>query len=207
MLREHSYQPVVHGQHHFRALLDAVSRPGRIVELTTATVTPPPRLNQASALVAFALLNADVRFHLVNMTGFEADYLSINTGSAAAAIEDAGFVFADGKERELALAVDRIHRGSPTCPDTAATVVLQAEALSSSPMVDALRLRVEGPGVGGHAAVYTRGVSIDLLLALQARNIELPLGIDAVITCDDQRAGEPRVLGLPRTTRVTWERC
>ena len=81
------------------------------------------------------------------------------------------------------------------------------DALSQSPLPGGLKLKLQGPGIDGSAWVYVRHLNPDLLLALQARNSEFPLGIDAIVTCDDGGSGSPRVLGIPRTAKVAWEAC
>jgi alpha-D-ribose 1-methylphosphonate 5-triphosphate synthase subunit PhnH len=206
MIRELAYDPVLHSQSHFRSILEAVSRPGTIRELEAVELAPAPGLDTASSLVAFALLNADVSFHLVNMSDVAAEYLSTNTNAAASSIEQAAFIFTDGAAPPAAT-LEGANCGTLNYPDTAATIVIQVEALSPDPLPGALMLTLEGPGVDGRSIVSVRGLSADLLLALQARNAEFPLGIDAIVTCDDGRARCPRVLGIPRTARVSWEAC
>jgi alpha-D-ribose 1-methylphosphonate 5-triphosphate synthase subunit PhnH len=205
MIRELAYDRVLHSQQHFRSILSALSRPGTINELGPVPLSPPAGLNAASALVSFALINADVGFHLVHMTDVDAGYLNTNTGARAVPIEEAAFIFTEGQEPPAML--EGASCGSLTYPDTAATIVVQVAALSLSPQPGGLMLTLEGPGIDGRAQVSARGLSVDLLLALQARNAEFPLGIDALLTCDDGGAGPARVVGIPRTARVTWEAC
>jgi alpha-D-ribose 1-methylphosphonate 5-triphosphate synthase subunit PhnH len=206
MIRELAYDPVFHSQSHFRSILNSVSRPGTISPLEPVALTSPARLNTASSMVAFALLNADVSFHLVNMTDADAEYLSTNTSASAASIEEAAFIFTGGEEAPATL--EGANCGSLAYPDTAATIVIQVDALSPSPLPGGgLKLTLEGPGVDGRSCAYVRALSTDLLLALQARNAEFPLGIDAIVTCDDRGTGRPCVLGIPRTAKVAWEVC
>jgi alpha-D-ribose 1-methylphosphonate 5-triphosphate synthase subunit PhnH len=203
VIRELAYDRVLHSQSHFRSILDAMSRPGKINELAAPSLSPPPGLNTASALVAFALLNGDVCFHLVNMSGVEAEYVAANTDSRVAPLEGAAFVFASGQEPGAIL--EGTDCGTLMYPDTSATLVIQVDSLSAAPQGGALALTLEGPGINGCASVYVRGLNPDLLLALQARNAEFPLGVDAIVTCDERGAGPPRVMGLPRTSKVTWD--
>jgi alpha-D-ribose 1-methylphosphonate 5-triphosphate synthase subunit PhnH len=201
LIRELGYDRILHAQDHFRVIVTALSRPGTINEFRPIALSPPPGLNTASTLVAFALLDSGIGFHLVRMTSLEAEYLATNTGARAVAIEDAAFLFASGLEAPSVL--EGVHCGSLTYPDTAATIVLQVEALSSSPQPGGLLLTLEGPGIDGRTQVSVGGLSTDLLLALQARNAEFPLGIDVLLTTG--AAAPATVVGLPRTTRVTWE--
>jgi alpha-D-ribose 1-methylphosphonate 5-triphosphate synthase subunit PhnH len=204
MVRETLYDEVLHAQRHFRSLLDSMSRPGKINALDPVELTPPPGLNRASVLVAFALLNADVSFHLLNMSDADAAYLTANTRARLAPIEAAAFVFTDGQSGPGG--VEGINCGTLSYPDTSATIVIQVDALSREPLPGGLKLTLEGPGIATTACVYVRRLNPDLLLALQARNAEFPLGIDSVLTCDDER-GVAQVVGIPRTARVVWESC
>jgi alpha-D-ribose 1-methylphosphonate 5-triphosphate synthase subunit PhnH len=208
MIRVMAYDDVFHAQRHFRSILDCMSHPGRIERLDPVDFAPSAHLNKASALVAFALLNADVSCHLLNMADADAMYLSETTRARVAPIGDASFIFADG--REVPDALEGANCGTLAYPDTAATIVIQVEAMSEQPLSGGLKLTLQGPGIEHTAHVYFRHINPDLLLALQARNAEFPLGIDALVTCDatcDDGSGGPRVLGIPRTARLSWESC
>ncbi len=204
MIREIAYDEVRDSQRHFRSILDSVAYPGTIRHLDPVELTPPQGLTRSSVLVAFALLNSDVSFHLVNMDEGSAAYLSLNTRAAHLSIESATFVFADGPTSPELL--DGIHCGTLLYPDTAATLVVQVSALSASPLAGGVKLMFQGPGVNETAPVFVLNLNPDLLLALQARNAEFPLGVDTFMTCDDE-LGRPCVLGIPRTTKVVWESC
>jgi len=197
------YDEVRHSQLHFRALLDSMSFPGRINTLEPVDFSPSPSLNKASALVAFALLNGDVSFHLVNMTDEDTTYLASYTRARAVPIGEATFVFARGAETPDAL--EGAPCGTLAYPDTGATIVIQVDALSNEPLSGGLKVTIAGPGAGPSASVYLKSINPDFLLALQARNAEFPLGIDAIVTCDDGKSGPARVLGIPRTARLSWE--
>jgi alpha-D-ribose 1-methylphosphonate 5-triphosphate synthase subunit PhnH len=155
-------------------------------------------------LLAFALLNADVSFHLVDFAEESADYLTANTRApAAAGIAEATFVFANGET--LPELLEGINCGSLPYPDTAATLVLQVAQLSLAPLSGGLKLELQGPGTNGVATVFVRGLNVDLLLAVQARNAEFPLGVDTFLTAEE--GGRPSALGIPRSVKVAWEQC
>jgi alpha-D-ribose 1-methylphosphonate 5-triphosphate synthase subunit PhnH len=204
LVREVHYDEVFDSQRHFRSLLDSVARPGKINRLDPVPLDPPPGLNSASVLVAFALMDATSTFHAVCMDGGEGGYLASNTGARRAEIEDAHFLFTAGDESPDFL--DLANCGDLLYPDTAATVILQVAGASTEPLTDALKLTLEGPGIDGTATLFVRGLSAHLLLALQARNAEFPMGLDSILTFVDGE-GRPCVAALPRTTRVSWENC
>src|SRR5262249_38037470 len=172
MVRETAYDDVRHAQEHFRSILESLSRPGQITVLAPFAITPPPQSNTASSFVAFALLDADVSFHLVNMTDDEETYLRANTRAQTKPVESATFVFADASSPADML--EGIHCGSLAYPDTAATLVLQVEGLSNDPIPEGVKLTFTGPGIETRASVYARRLNRDLLLARQARNAEFP---------------------------------
>jgi alpha-D-ribose 1-methylphosphonate 5-triphosphate synthase subunit PhnH len=199
------YDEVRHGQLHFRSLLDSMSFPGRINALDPVDFTPPPTLARASALVAFALMNADVSFHLVNMRDEDAAFLALQTRARIAPVDEATFIFARGADTPDVL--EGASCGTLTYPDTGATLVIQVDVLSGEPLSGGIKLTLTGPGVNGSATVYLRPMNPDFLLALQARNVEFPLGIDTIVTCDEAASGSALVLGIPRTARLSWDAC
>jgi alpha-D-ribose 1-methylphosphonate 5-triphosphate synthase subunit PhnH len=204
VVREVAYDEVFDAQKHFRSLLDSMARPGKINRLDAVRLDPPPALNSASALVAFALMDADSTFQVVSMDRSEVAYLSANTNARRTDTEHANFLFASGTEPAEFL--DSADCGTLIYPDTAATVVLQVSEMSSEPLTNGLRLSLVGAGIDGAATLFARGLSQDVLLALQARNAEFPLGLDTILTFTDA-SGAPCVACLPRTTRVAWETC
>ena len=204
MVRETAYDEVFDAQKHFRSILDSMSRPGKVKRLDVVPLTPPPALNAASVLAALALMDADVTFHAFHDEHGEAAYLAANTRAGAAPMESAAFLFAHSSDGPEAL--ESANCGSLNYPDTSATLILQVDAVSPEPLTGGLRLSLEGPGVDGRRVLYVRGMNPNLLLALQARNAEFPLGIDTLLAFADE-TGTPCVAGLPRTTRVTWETC
>lgn len=204
MVRELAYDEVFDAQEHFRLLLDSMARPGKINRLNPVVLAPPPGLNAGSVLVAFALMDADSTFEMAGMSQGAASYISSNTNARRTDVKHAHFIFAQATESPEFL--DSADCGTLLYPDTAATVVLQLEEASPTPLAGGLKLTLEGPGIEGTSTLWTRGFSEDLLLALQARNAEFPVGLDTILTFVD-RSGAPCLACLPRTTRVVWEKC
>lgn len=207
MVREIACDEVFDAQKHFRSLLDSVARPGKINRFDPVRLSPPPGLNEASVLIAFALMDADSTFDVVGASQGEgvysfSNYLAANTNARRKEIEHAHFIFAQGTETPDFL--ESADCGTLLYPDTAATVVLQVIDASPEPRGSGLKLTLEGPGVDGTSVLFVRGLSEDLLLALQARNAEFPLGLDTILAFVDP-SGAPCVAALPRTTRVSWE--
>jgi alpha-D-ribose 1-methylphosphonate 5-triphosphate synthase subunit PhnH len=203
MLPETAYDEVFDAQKHFRSILDSLARPAKIHALDPVTLNPPPGLNHASVLVGFALMDADVAFHVIHDERGERDYLAAKTRAVPSLLNKAGFIFAHGADSPEIL--ESADCGSLTYPDTSATLILEVDGISAEPFPGALRLDFQGPGIEGAAVLFVRSLSADLLLALLARNAEFPMGIDAVLTSVDA-AGIPCVAGIPRTARTAWEK-
>jgi alpha-D-ribose 1-methylphosphonate 5-triphosphate synthase subunit PhnH len=198
MIRETTYDEIHDAQRHFRAVLDAMSRPGRICRLHSVALTCPPGLHAGSACVAFALFNADVTFHLAGYSEGAETYLRANSHSRPAIAEKADYLFLHGQGDAAPLQVAAV--GTPSYPETGATAIIQVGRIGKSSGTGGLALSLTGPGIEHRETAFVTDLSPALLEALKARNTEFPLGIDAILISHDDC-----VLCLPRTTRVEWQ--
>jgi alpha-D-ribose 1-methylphosphonate 5-triphosphate synthase subunit PhnH len=192
MQRETTYDPVFDAQEHYRLLLDAMARPGKINILPRLSLTVPAAaaagisgaaagasslsgsrvFTDAAALVGFALLNADVSF-FVDGPGADvaSRYLLMNTSARPAALEEADFVFASG--HASAVLVEAMKKGSLPYPEEGATLVLSAGALATEPSglgAGGAGLNGAGHKGAGEDAAGRQPVS-DLALTLQGPGI------------------------------------
>lgn len=195
MVREIAYNEIFDAQQHFRLLLDSMARPGKINQLDGVIVQPPGGLHPASALIGLALLNADVTFHTDGPAIGE--YLRLNTASRPADAASADFLFTNGRYEPASLIEAKI--GLLTYPETGASVIIDVEAISAEPRAGSLALRLQGPGVDGHAVVFLRGLNKSFLQSIKLKNAEYPLGIDAIFT-------DPtgHICCMPRSNRFSW---
>jgi alpha-D-ribose 1-methylphosphonate 5-triphosphate synthase subunit PhnH len=202
MQRETVYDQVFDAQEHYRILLDAMARPGTINVLPRMSLTTPPALTGAAALVGFALLNADVTFYA---DGEAADvvtrYLVVNTAARPESPENADFVFAAGTASAALLA--DMKKGTLPYPDEGATLVASVGALASEVQAPGgkpyLALTLEGPGIRGKKTFFVTGLSSELVAGLQQCNQEFPLGVDLILTDPGHR-----IACIPRSSRVAW---
>jgi alpha-D-ribose 1-methylphosphonate 5-triphosphate synthase subunit PhnH len=214
MQRETTYDPVFDAQEHYRLLLDAMARPGKINTLPRLILSVPAGgiLKEAAALVGFALLNADVHF-FVDGAGSDVAtrYLLVNTSARPVSLEEADFVFASGLAS--AALVEAMKKGSLPYPEEGATLVLSVAALSAeasqgpteasqgpTEASPGLALTLQGPGINGKKTFFVRGLSARLLEALQQSNVEFPLGVDLILT-----DGDGHVACIPRSSAFRWE--
>lgn len=234
MQRETIYDPVFDAQEHYRLLLDSMARPGKInllprmqlsvpaaspetaghaISTATASQSGPAILTEAAALVGFALLNADVSFHVDGAGADQATrYLLVNTSARPAEAEEADFVFASGQAS--AMLVESMKKGSLPYPEEGATLVAnvgalatEAQGLGLKPAAagqpqsnDRLAITLKGPGVAGEKTFFVRGLNAAVLTALQQSNSEFPLGIDLILA-----DGDGRLACIPRSSQIRWE--
>lgn len=198
MGKEILYDEVFDAQAHYRLLLDAMARPGKVNFLPTLELTPPAGIHQASVLVAFALLNADTCFAVVGHDPISVgEYLLLNTSARSVTTAEADFVFVQGR-RATAEDLSNLKPGSLSYPEESATLVVDVDEISSEPVPDALILELRGPGVDGRRKIYIRGLDPSILYALEEQNLEFPLGIDAIFTDAGQR-----FFCIPRSSRMS----
>jgi alpha-D-ribose 1-methylphosphonate 5-triphosphate synthase subunit PhnH len=197
MNRETIYDDVYDAQRHFRSILDAMARPGKINRLGHVALDTPPALNRGAAYVGFALLNGDVTFHLAGFGRAEEDYLRANTACRPAPVDQADFLFLFGTGSSEAILSAKV--GLPAYPDTGATAVIQVGQIGRSSATGGVQLVLTGPGIEKEEIVFVTGLRVEHLEALRARNTEFPLGVDAILVASDDC-----IVCLPRTTKVVW---
>jgi alpha-D-ribose 1-methylphosphonate 5-triphosphate synthase subunit PhnH len=202
------YDPIYDAQRHFRTLLDCTARPGTIGLLENVGVDVPTGIRRASALIALTLFGADTTFCILPEPSPKTSaFFRESTAATEAPFSEADFLILldDGLVDGHAARLEHIRLGTLVFPDTAATVILQVEAISPAPMSNSLRLRLTGPGIESETVVFVSGVAESFLSLRRELNSEFPLGFDLFLACDSLSAG-PCILSLPRTTSVAWER-
>ncbi len=177
--------PVRDAQQCFRAVLEAMSRPGRVQRLPPG-FAPPPGLDPATAAVLLTLADAETPLH--HDAGNAADaWLRFHCGSPAAAPERAAFVLATAAPPALAL----LDAGSDEEPERGATLILQVASLT-----EGRGWCLSGPGIEARHRLAVAGLPADFLPQWQARRGLFPRGVDVVLC-----AGHD-IAALPRTTLI-----
>jgi len=181
--------PVLDSQRAFRAVLDAMAHPGRIVT-ATAPGAPAP-LGPAAAAVCLTLLDfhTPVRLDAAAATAEVVDYLRFHCGmvlvEAPAAARFVLIADATGMP-----SLDDIDAGTDERPDLSATVVVQVAGLTQG-----RGYRLTGPGIEGEARLEVAGAP-RLWEVARANAARFPRGVDLILCAGEQLAA------LPRTTRV-----
>lgn len=178
--------PTAEAQASFRAVLDAMARPGQIYPAGLGLRAPTP-LDPATAAVLLSLLDQDTPLWLDPAFDPARDWIGFHcaapwaSGPAAAA-----FVVATALPP-----LDRLGLGSDEAPEEGATVLLQLPALGSG-----ARFRLSGPGLAAPALFAAAGLGADFVAFRAANHARFPRGVDLILC-----AGK-RLAALPRSVRV-----
>jgi alpha-D-ribose 1-methylphosphonate 5-triphosphate synthase subunit PhnH len=200
-VREPGFNEVFDSQAVFRALLDSMSRPGRIFQapLVPYPASPrgfcPPVLSVLKTLcdhrVSFSVGRCDTRSEWIR-------YLEVNLTAQFKALENAHYVLLDGASCDPGFSI--LNRGSLEFPESSATALLTVMRLSvegdnsEGPACD---LVLEGPGVDGRSTLSVAGLDPAYASEREKMNRLYPLGVDLFLVDPDGR-----VAGIPRTTTV-----
>lgn len=166
----------------FRAALDAMARPGRIVEIAGPSGTG---LSPAAAALVLTLADRGTGIWLapaLDTPGLRG-WITFHTGAGFTAPE--GATFALGPWEEIEAILPRLPAGQPDYPDRSATLIVERESLSQT------GARLTGPGIRDSARL-----SLPDSPAFAANAAAFPCGLDFFFTCGG------RLAALPRTTRV-----
>ena len=167
----------VHGTREtYRALLDAMSRPG--------TVGPVPE--PADHAVVVTLVDHEVGCW-TDDDGLRSDLASQGRLDAADQSE-AAVVHARDHEN---VTVQDCRRGSLVEPSDGATVVYRVDRVAAGTDPALTTVELTGPGVDG-AAELSVALSPDELDAIAEAGSQFPRGVDAVFATDDAVAAIPR---------------
>ncbi len=178
-------QPVADAQACFRAVLDAMSHPGRIGSAGAGLRAPEP-LAPATAAVLLTLADAETPLWLDPAAAQAAAWLQFHCGAAFVPRESAMFAVC------LALPpLAALDWGSHDGPETSATVILQLSSLDGGP-----RLRLSGPGLKTPETVCLGPLPDDFVAAWRANHAAYPRGIDLVLCAGTRVAALPRSLSI-----------
>lgn len=199
--------PVRDSQRVFRAVLAAMSRPGKIVELPESPALPAFDGLPQSALAALLAL-ADLETPVLALSGMDAaglaDYLGFHCGCPAAkGPEEAAFILVDGARfEENSPEFARLPRGDALYPDRSATVVMAVPGLGGG-----LGPLLHGPGINGEAVLEVEGLP-ESFWEFARNNADLyPLGLDFIFTRGSRLACLPRSIRPGAMSRLGDAPC
>ncbi|MEM1308714.1 MAG: phosphonate C-P lyase system protein PhnH [Cyanobacteria bacterium P01_H01_bin.153] len=181
--------PVHDAQQTFRALLEALSRPG--LPQTTAILTSPEGLLPSCAAAALTLFDLETTVWLQpDLPTAVRDWLLFHTGCPFTSEPQAADFAVIG---DLAQMPDltTFNWGSSEYPEASTSLLLQCGDLSGGPTIS-----LRGPGIM-EAIAIALPLSQQFWLQWQAMTASYPLGLDSWCF------GHQQVIGLPRTARPT----
>ncbi|WP_293574890.1 phosphonate C-P lyase system protein PhnH [Phaeobacter sp.] len=176
-------RPPVQSAHAFRAVMDAMARPGRISRISGAQ--PPAPLSIAAGSVLLTLCDTDTPVYLAGDTDTDdvRAWLAFHTGAPLTGPSHATFAVG-GWSSLMPLSAYAI--GTSEYPDRSATLLVECTELSAS------GARLTGPGIQSEAAL-----SLPDVQSFQDNSALFPLGLDFIFTCGGHLAA------LPRSTKVS----
>lgn len=184
--------PVDAAQTVFRALMDAMARPGSIHIVPDVTAPPAPLIASASALIA-TLADADTPVWLdpaLTKSPAVRDWIVFHTGAPITTHQsEAAFAVVAAPEKLSAL--NGFALGSQEFPDRSTTVILQVTTLA-----EGAPLTLEGPGIKGRALLSPDPMPQHFARQWAANRQAFPRGIDLIL------AAPGCVAALPRSTRL-----
>jgi len=184
---------VFNSQEVFRALMDAMASPGRVIEIGNLAVAPSP-ISSVAASVAATLFDHDATVWCdKSITGSVAaiGWLKFHTGlELASNPSDAQFALIGDLNTMPSL--ESFAKGTSEYPDRSTTIILQIDGFNGSE-----ELTLSGPGIKdtqGFAPSQLPKMFVDQWAANRGA---FPRGIDLVF------AGKGALAALPRTTRIS----
>lgn len=185
MLDKAFADPVHDARRCFRAILDAMSHPGRIV--TVSGVRPPPGLSLAAAATLLTLADHETPLWLA--PGFDAarSWILFHCGSPLAT-DPATSAFA------LTVGVPPLtdfRAGTHEEPETSTTLICEISGFDAG-----ARFRLTGPGLREHADLTIDGVGANFAPRWRANRALFPCGADLILCAGD------RLCALPRTVAI-----
>jgi alpha-D-ribose 1-methylphosphonate 5-triphosphate synthase subunit PhnH len=167
--------PTLDSQRTFRSILEAMSHPGRIVDVAAALQAPPP-LHPAAAAACLTLLDFDTPLWLDGAAARPdaVEWLRFHCGvPIVARHETARFALIADPERMPS--PDSFDVGTAEHPERSATLIVQVQTL-----LGGTGRRLTGPGIAGEARLEIAGVPDAFWTRVAANHTLFPRGIDIV---------------------------
>lgn len=184
--------PVGASQTVFRALMDAMARPGSVHALPVVTAPPAPLTTSAAALIA-TLADADTPVWLdpaLSRIPEVREWIVFHTGATVVETPSVAAFAVVAAPQNLS-ALNGFSLGSQEFPDRSTTIILQVLTLSEGTL-----FVLEGPGIKDRATLAPAPMPQHFVEQWQSNRAAFPRGVDLVL------AGPDCVAALPRSTRL-----
>lgn len=177
--------PVADSQAVFRAVLDAMARPGTLHEVH-APSEPPAPLDRATAAVLLTLADADTPLWLDPAAEAARAWTVFHCGASHSGVAEATIAVALGP-----VALDSFGAGTDEQPEAGATVVLQVAALGRG-----RAFVLSGPGLLHPAPLLVDGLPRGFAAAWARNAAQFPRGVDVVLCAGGTLAALPRTAAM-----------
>jgi alpha-D-ribose 1-methylphosphonate 5-triphosphate synthase subunit PhnH len=178
--------PVGDAQSTFRAVLDAMARPGQVHHVGSALTAPAP-LDRATAAVLLTLVDNETPLWVDSGAAEARAWLAFHCGAAIVDAPNAA-MFA------LTLSLSDLQQfsaGTHEMPESSATLIVQVAALDAG-----ARYRLSGPGLRSPVVLAVTGLPADFARIWQDNHAQYPCGVDVVLCADTALAALPRSVAI-----------
>ena len=184
--------PVIAAQSVFRAVMNAMARPG-LVETLPDVVPGVAAMSCGVAAIVLALTDHDAPVWLdakLSETRDVADWIRFRTG-APIVVDPEQSAFALIAEGAAMPDLASFALGTDEYPDRSTTLVIQV-----SDLTDGSPLTLSGPGIQGNSICRAQALPANIAGQLKANRALFPRGVDLILACGAQ------IVAIPRSTRV-----
>lgn len=179
----------------FRTALNALSHPGRPLDMPLQTALPRQGHAAAAALL-LGLVDSDTGLWLSPLLAGSdaAAWLRFHTGcSWVLDPADAHFVWV--AQGDALPDLQRLKQGTDAYPDQSATCVIEVQSLQGE-SAHGGGWTLQGPGILGLRPLQVQGLPADFDAQWARNHASFPCGVDVFLATPAQ------IVGLPRTTRL-----
>lgn len=182
---------VTSAQTTFRAVMQAMARPGTVQRLDTGLQQVHAPLTEATTAIALTLFDHDTPLWLDEATEVASvtQWLRFHTSAPLVSEPDAA-AFALIADAGAMPSLDHFALGSNDYPDRSTTLILQLGSLDDGPAFE-----LSGPGIRGTTTLRAP-LPADLLTQRDALGPLFPRGLDFILAAGDA------IVAIPRTTRL-----
>ncbi len=176
--------------HVFRAVLDAMSRPGKIVGVSD--LAAPAGLNPAANAILLTLADMDTPIWLADEIATEQaiNHIRFHTGAEVTS-DPSRAHFAIASAETAITEIAKLSSGTPEAPHQSATLILLVEALNAAPA-----FQMTGPGIKTKETLGVTPLPDGFLDWAQANSCKFPCGVDVIF------ASPASLAALPRSSQI-----
>lgn len=174
--KESGFSDVFDSQKNFRAIMDAMSRPGKIKKLTEHKfINYPDNFNPYVLSVLKTLGDNSVSFCApIDALG----YIEVNTLMTPKSYKNADYpvFYGDCYLKEMV----NVKTGTAEFPEDSATLTIPVWEIKEGTLFD-LSVRLKGPGIKEFNDITIKGLDIRYIEAIKELNSSYPLGVDVIL--------------------------